>query len=369
MRSSFLACAAMLLVCADFTGRLNAQAVKGTLLGTVLDASGAAVPSAKAVIVDVNRGLSREASTNDSGQYSFPNLEAGVYRVSVEATGFQKVQRDQVEVLVNSTVRADFELRPGAVTETIDVKADSPILQTDRADTGRKIETRQLAEMPLGFNRNFQSLLGLVPGVRRSFRPHSEFFNSSDTLSNEVNGQNRQVSNLQLEGVDNNHRTGLLQVLIPPIEAIAAVDISTSNYEAELGRASGAVTNVTLKSGTNEIHGSAFEFHRNQHFTARNFFAGTRPPTVYNLFGFTLGGPVRKNQTFFFGDFQGIRDRRGDVNIATIPTPVHRTGDLSSIALPVFDPDTGQPGGAGRVPFADNRIPASRISPISRLNA
>jgi hypothetical protein len=246
------------------------------------------------------------------------------------------------------------------------VKADSPILQTDRADTGRKIETRQLAEMPLGFNRNFQSLLGLVPGVRRSFRPHSEFFNSSDTLSNEVNGQNRQVSNLQLEGVDNNHRTGLLQVLIPPIEAIAAVDISTSNYEAELGRASGAVTNVTLKSGTNEIHGSAFEFHRNQHFTARNFFAGTRPPTVYNLFGFTLGGPVRKNQTFFFGDFQGIRDRRGDVNIATIPTPVHRTGDLSSIALPVFDPDTGQPGGAGRVPFSGNRIPASRISPISR---
>ena len=264
------------------------------------------------------------------------------------------------------TIRANFELKPGVVTETIDVKADVAVLQTDRADTGRKIETRQVADMPLGFNRNFQSLLGLVPGVRRSFRPHSEFFNSMDTLSNEVNGQNRQMSNLQLEGVDNNHRTGLLQVLIPPIEAIAAVDITTSNYEAELGRASGAVTNVTLKSGTNEIHGSFFEFHRNQHLTARNFFAATRPPVVYNLFGFTLGGPIRKNQTFFFGDFQGVRDRRGDVNIATIPTPTHRTGDLGSIALPIFDPETGLPNGAERTPFAGNRIPASRISPISR---
>ncbi|MCS7023750.1 MAG: carboxypeptidase regulatory-like domain-containing protein [Bryobacteraceae bacterium] len=352
-----------ILCCAS---SLKAQAVKGTLLGTVVDSSQAAVPTAKVVIVDIHRGVTREMVTNDSGFYSFPNLEAGTYRVTVEAPGFQKAQRDTVEVFVNSTVRADFELKPGAVTETIEVQGEGPILQTDRADTGRRIETRQVADMPLGFNRNFQSLLSLVPGVRRSFRPHSEFFNSADTLSNEVNGQNRQVSNYQLEGVDNNHRTGLLQVLIPPIEAIAAVDISTSNYEAELGRASGAVINVTLKSGTNELHGSLFHFHRNQHFTARNFFAASRPPTVYNLFGFTLGGPIRKNQTFFFGDFQGIRDRRGDVNIATIPTMAFRQGNLSSFAFPVFDPETGLPGGIGRTPFPGNIIPASRISPISR---
>ena len=345
---------------------LEAQAVKGTLLGTVMDSSGAVVPAAKVTILEVSRGLSRESVTNDSGGYSFPNLEAGAYKITVEATGFQKSVREGVDVLVNSTVRADFDLRPGAVSETIDVTAAPPLLQTDRADTGRKIEARQVADMPLGFNRNFQSLLSLVPGVRRSFRPHSEFFNSTDALSNEVNGQNRQVSNYQVEGVDNNHRSGLLQVLIPPIEAISAVDITTSNYEAELGRASGAVTNVTLKSGTNEIHGSAFEFHRDRSLTARNFFAATRPPQVYNLFGFTLGGPILKNRTFIFGDFQGVRDHRGDVNIATIPTPDFRAGDLSAFGFPVYDPDTGLPSGAERTPFPDNRIPASRISPISR---
>jgi len=243
---------------------VRAQAIRGTLLGTVNDGTGAVVPKAKVQIVEQNRGLTRDSLTNDSGLYTFPNLEPGVYRVMVEATGFQRFVRDNAEVQVNSTLRVDVELRPGNVTETIEVSAAPALLQTDRADTGRTIETRQVADLPLGFNRNFQSLLNLVPGVRRAFRPHSEFFNSSDTLSSEVNGQNRQMNNLQLEGIDNNHRTGLLQVLIPPIEAIQTVDISTSNYEAELGRASGAVTNVTLKSGTNQIHGSIFHFHRNK---------------------------------------------------------------------------------------------------------
>ncbi len=343
-----------------------AQAVNGTLLGTVTDSSGGVIPGAKVVILEQNRGRSREVSTNDSGLYSFPNLEAGIYRVAVEATGFQKMLRDNAEVLVNTTLRVDVELKPGNVSETIEVQAGPSLLQTDRADTGRKIETRQVAELPLGFNRNFQSLLNLVPGVRRAFRPHSEFFNSSDTLSSEVNGQNRQVNNLQLEGVDNNHRTGLLQVLIPPIEAIQAVDISTSNYEAELGRASGAVTNVTLKSGTNDIHGSVFHFHRNKALTARNFFAATRPPQTYNMLGFTFGGPIRKNRTFYFGDYQGILDRRGDVNIATIPTTAFRAGDLRDSPTVIYDPTTGNANGTSRIPFANSQIPGSRISPISR---
>jgi len=345
---------------------VRAQAIRGTLLGTVNDGTGAVVPKAKVQIVEQNRGLTRDSLTNDSGLYTFPNLEPGVYRVMVEATGFQRFVRDNAEVQVNSTLRVDVELRPGNVTETIEVSAAPALLQTDRADTGRTIETRQVADLPLGFNRNFQSLLNLVPGVRRAFRPHSEFFNSSDTLSSEVNGQNRQMNNLQLEGIDNNHRTGLLQVLIPPIEAIQTVDISTSNYEAELGRASGAVTNVTLKSGTNQIHGSIFHFHRNKVLTARNFFAVTRPPQTYNLFGFTIGGPIRKNRTFFFGDYQGILDRRGDVNIATIPTMASRTGDLSESPTVVYNPATGNADGTARQPFPNNQIPASMISPISR---
>src|SRR5262249_49440848 len=152
---------------------------------------------------------------------------------------------------VNSTVRVDFELEPGTLSESVTVTAQAELLQTDRSDTGRKIETKQLTDMPLLFNRNFQSLVALVPGAGRAFRPHSEFFNSQDSLSTHVNGQPRLANNIQIEGIDDNHRSGLLTVLIPPIEALATVDITTSNYEAELGRAGGAVTNVVLRSGTN----------------------------------------------------------------------------------------------------------------------
>src|SRR5262249_33322879 len=153
---------------------------------------------------------------------------------------------------------------------------------------------------------------------------------------------------VQIEGVDNNHRTGLLNVLIPPIEALSSVDITTSNYEAELGRAGGAVTNVTLRSGTNEVHGSAYEFNRVSKLAARDTFASTVPHTVYNQFGFTLGGPIIKDKTFVFGDYQGTRDRRGDVFRPTIPTMDFRNGDLSAalrMATPqiVYDPRTGNP--------------------------
>ena len=342
------------------------QAVKGSLLGTVTDTSAAVVPAAKVAITEVNTGLGRSTETNQNGYYVFANLEAGVYRVQVEHAGFKTAVRDRADVVVNSTVRVDVELQPGAVSETVDVRAEATALQTDRSDTGRKIETRQLSDMPLTFNRNFQSLLNLVPGATRAFRPHSEFFNSQDSLSTRVNGQTRLANNVQVEGIDDNHRSGLLTVLIPPIEALATVDITTSNYEAELGRAGGAVTNVTLKSGTNSLHGSAFEFNRADRLAARNVFAQSKAHTVYNQFGFTIGGPIARNRTFFFGDYQSTRDRRGDINSATIPTPEFRTGDLSASPTTIYDPATGNPDGTERQPFPGKQIPAARISPISR---
>ena len=342
------------------------QAVKGSLLGTVTDTSAAVVPAAKVAITEVNTGLGRSTETNQNGYYVFANLEAGVYRVQVEHAGFKTAVRDRADVVVNSTVRVDVELQPGAVSETVDVRAEAMALQTDRSDTGRKIETRQLSDMPLTFNRNFQSLLNLVPGATRAFRPHSEFFNSQDSLSTRVNGQTRLANNVQVEGIDDNHRSGLLTILIPPIEALATVDITTSNYEAELGRAGGAVTNVTLKSGTNSLHGSAFEFNRVDRLAARNVFAQSKAHTVYNQFGFTIGGPIARNRTFFFGDYQSSRDRRGDINSATIPTPEFRTGDLSASPTTIYDPATGNPDGTERQPFPGKQIPAARISPISR---
>src|SRR5207249_3776761 len=170
----------------------------------------------------------------------------------------------------------------------------------DRADVGAKIESKQVVDLPLGNNRNFQNLLNLVPGATRAHRVHSEFFNAQDSLSTEVNGQARLFNNLQVEGVDNNERTGLLQVYVPPAEAIQTVDVTTSNYAAEFGRAGGAVTNVQLKSGTNDFHGSAYEFNRVSALAARTYFnraPSPFPSTTYNYHGGTFGGPIIKNKT------------------------------------------------------------------------
>ncbi|MBC7925780.1 MAG: carboxypeptidase regulatory-like domain-containing protein, partial [Bryobacteraceae bacterium] len=199
-------------------GLIYGQAVSGTLLGTILDATGATVPGAKVLITEQNTGISRNSVTTSAGYFAFPDLQPGVYTVTVEQVGFKKTVRQNVEVLVNSTMRVDVQLQTGDVTETISVTAEAPLLQTDRSDTGRKIETQQLADLPVGTNRNFQNLLNLVPGTTRAFRPHSVFFNAQGSLSTQVNGQSRLANNVQLEGIDNNHRTGLLAALIPPIE-------------------------------------------------------------------------------------------------------------------------------------------------------
>lgn len=341
------------------------QAVTGTLLGTVTDQTGATVPAARVTLLSQTTGISRATDTTTAGYYAFPDLAPGTYSVSVEFIGFKRTVRQDVQVLVNTTVRVDVQLQTGDITESIEVSAEAAILQTDRTDTGRKIEVKQLAEMPLGTNRNFQNLLNLVPGTTRAFRPHSVFFNAQDSLSTQVNGQSRLANNVQLEGIDNNHRTGLLTALIPPVEALETVDITTSNYEASLGRAGGAVTNVLLKSGTNEFHGSAFLFNRVSALAAQAFLTTAKPRTVYNYFGGTFGGPIVRNKTFFFGDYLRVTDRRGQTDRLTIPTPAFRSGDFSGMATLIYDPTTGTDTGSGRVPFTGNRIPNTRISPVS----
>jgi len=357
---------AMFSICSTVFG----QAVNGSLLGTITDSNGAVLPGAKVTITEVSTNLSRSAVTNESGNYVFGNLDRGVYRIEIELTGFKKSIRDKVDVRVNNDTRVDLQLEPGEISQSVEVSATVPLLQTERADVGRQIETKQLQDMPLTFNRNFQSLLNLVPGATRAFRPHSEFFNSQDSLSTQVNGQSRLANNVQIEGIDNNHRTGLLTVLIPPIEALSSVDITTSNYEAELGRAGGAVTNVTLRSGNNQFHGSVYEFNRVDKIAARPYFATTKAHSVYNQFGFTLGGPIIKNKTFFFGDFQGIRDRRGDVTRPTIPTMDFRNGDLRASPTIIYDPATGTPDGRGRTQIQCNGvlnvICPERISPVAK---
>src|SRR5215471_2566694 len=369
MHSQRLLCAWLALFLLG-SGLVYGQAVNATLLGAVTDVSGGSVPNAKVVATEVNTGVARSTQTNESGNFTFPDMTPGQYSLNVEAQGFKKESRRDIALIVNSSTRVDVQLQPGSVTETIEVTGAPPLLQTDRADTGAKIETVQTASLPLGTNRNYQSLLNLVPGTTRASFQHSQFFNAASSLQTEVNGQMRQGNSYQVEGIDNNERTVLLQVIVPPLEAIQAVDVSTSNFEAELGRASGANTNVMLKSGSNEFHGAGYEFLRNSAMNARNFFDASVGHLAYNYFGGNVGGPIRKNKMFFFGDFLRTTDHQANTNLGTIPPTNWRTGDLSSgltlsPAVVVYDPATGNPDGTGRTPFANNIIPSNRISPIA----
>jgi hypothetical protein len=320
------------LLCA---GLAYSQTVSATLLGTVTDITGGILANAKVTITEVNTGVSRSGQTNESGNYTFPSLPPGQYTVNVEAAGFKKETRKDIALQVNSAQRVDVQLQPGEVTETIEITGAPPALQTERADTGRKLETVVVAELPLSTNRNYQSLLNLVPGTVKASFQHSQFFNASDSLQTEVNGQSRMANNYQIEGIDDNERTGLLQVLIPPIEAIQTVDVSTSNHDAELGRASGAVTNVILKSGTNQFHGSAYEYLQNSAFDARSFFAPSVGHQAYNYWGGTIGGPIKKNKLFFFADYLKTSDheaatqlvRRDHRSLRSVHRPSGRHGN------------------------------------------
>jgi Carboxypeptidase regulatory-like domain/TonB dependent receptor len=373
-----------------FSPPVVGQAVNATLLGTVTDSSGAAMAAAKVEIKEVNTGISRIAETNDSGNYVFSDLAPGRYQVVAGKDGFKRVIHDAVDVLVNTTVRVDLKLDPGTINETVEVRSETPILQTDSVETGRQIETRQVEDLPLSFNRNFQSLLNLVPGTTRAHREHSAFFNAQESLRTEVNGQSGLANNLQFEGLNDNERTGLLSIYLPPIEAIQTVDVTTSSYDAELGRANGAVTNVILKSGANEFHGAAYEINRISKLAAVPFFQNTavtpKLPSVYNYYGANVGGPIRKNKTFFFGDFLRINDHQGQFNQATVPPAAFRNGDFSGATVKIYDPATGTATGTGRTQFVAssnpsdpkfnpactnaagclNMIPVARISPIAK---
>ena len=371
------------LLVLGFSQVLLGQAVNGTLLGTVTDSTDAAISNAQVTATLTSTGAIHQSTTNASGNYTFPDMQPGIYIITVNATGFKKAEQQNINLLANTSPRVDVTLQPGNVSETVVVTTAPPVLQTDRADISTKIEAQTVMELPLTTNRNYQSLLNLVPGVAPAVFQHSQFFNASDSLQTEANGMPR-VSNLyQIEGIDDDERTGLLQILIPPAEAIQSVDISTNNYEAELGRSVGAITNVTLKSGTSQFHGSAFEFIQNNAVNARSYFAGPLGHLSYNYFGGSFGGPIIKDKLFFFGDYLRTIDHENIGSTFTIPdaryyTP-NRSGniDLSAALVgtncsvtackgQIYDPSTGDGSAAHpRTPFVNNQLPANRINPVS----
>jgi hypothetical protein len=364
----------------SFSPSLFGQAVNATLLGTITDSTGATVAGAKVIATETATGLIHESVTNDSGNFTFPDMPPGTYSISAEARGFKKETHQNIDLLSNSSTRVDVTMVTGSVSEEVLVTTAPPLLQTDRADVSTKIEAKQVADLPLGANRNFQSLLNTVPGMTPATFQHSQFFNAASSLQTEANGMPRMGNLYQIEGIDDDERTGLLQIIIPPVDAIQSVDISTNNFEAELGRAIGGVTNVTLKSGSNAFHGTAFEFIQNSAVNAKSYFnPGPLGHLAYNYYGGSIGGPIIKNKLFFFGDYLGTSDHEKIGSTFTIPDARYYTPnaqgniDLSAAltggAGQIYDPATGDGNGTGpghqRTAFTNNQIPFSRVNPIS----
>jgi hypothetical protein len=369
-RLSLLVLAAGMLLASP---RAHAQAVNGTILGTVTDPTGATVANAKVTIELTGQSSVYTTVTNESGNFTEPDLPSGTYTVTVVAAGFKKETRENIVLDTNTTTRVDVALATGSVTETVIVTAAPPLLQTDRADISTTIEQRQIAALPLSSGNSFQSLLNTVPGMAPVVFNNSQFYNANNDLSVNANGQSSYVNLYQIEGIDDDQRTGIHIILVPPAAAIQNVDITTNNFEAEFGRAVGTVVNVTLKSGTNSFHGSAFQNMENNGVNARNYFAsGPNGRLVYNYTGGSLGGPILKNKLFAFGDFLRVSDHESSTVNTNIPFYNVANGNLSlaTYSGQIYDPNTGDTAdclggansascGTGRTPFAGNVIPLS----------
>ena len=350
-----------------------AWAQSGAAAGLITDPSGAVVPNATVMAVNEGTGLERSTLTNTVGFYSIQFLPAGNYRLQVQASGFRSTSRAGISLTVAQTARVDFALELGQMSQQVNVAATAPILDSDAASLGSLFGERAVQDLPLN-GRNFVTLAQLSGGAHESVpfalssgqRPDDR----RRTSAFAVNGQRDFLNNFLIDGMDNNERSIGTSVVKPSMDAVAEFKVLTNLYSAEYGRTGGGVINLVTKSGTNEFHGSLFEFFRNDKLDAKNFFdpPGPVPPFRLNQFGGSIGGPIRRNRTFFFGDYEGLRIRQAQTYVSTVPTDKMRAGDFSETGA-IFDPtttrpDPNRPGGSIRDRFQNDRIPNERIDPI-----
>ncbi|HEV2914809.1 MAG TPA: TonB-dependent receptor [Pyrinomonadaceae bacterium] len=338
----------------------RAQAVYGSIAGTVTDAQGAVVPDATVTITSVERNTSDTVQTNESGLYVKDRLLPGKYRVTIEKSGFKKGEIAEVDVGLDRQTQADVALTTGEVTETVTVAAGEGIeLKTDRADVATTFEARQVTDLPI-LDRNFTKLILLTPGATQQQWSHAASENPQGSTQTLVNGQTFAGTGYQLDGTDNRDPILGIIVINPNFEAIGETKITSQNYDAEFGQAIAGVASVQTKSGTDEFHGSLFEFRQNDVLQARNPFAQSQPDavtgklipdTLKNQFGGSIGGPIVRGRAFFFGDYQGTRSKLGGSRRVTVPTLLARSGNFSEyLPRQIFDPITG-------LPFPGNIIP------------
>jgi len=348
----------------------GAQVLYGLIVGNVQDSTGAALPGATVMILHEETKLTRETTSDAAGGYTFTAVPTGTYTVTVTVQGFRTFARDRVPVTLNTVTRVDAALRVGEVSETVTVVGESPILQTDRAEVRAELKERELRDLPVPIGRNYQRLFKVLPGFTPPEDAHSIPSNPSRALVFNVNGSSRSSNNTRIDGVSTtNVWLPHVAAYVPALESLEAVNVVTNSFDAEQGLAGGSVINVQIKSGTNKLTGSAFEYHTNEALRAKNYFD---PPDSekgkwrYHQFGGTVGGPMVRNKLFYFASYENTRDRRNVSRTISVPTEPLRRGDLSASPTLIYDPTTGNPDGSGRTPFSGNIIPANRIDPIAR---
>ncbi len=343
---------------------MRAQATFGSIFGTITDPAGAVISGAKVTITSSDRGTVVSTTTNESGNYSQTHLASGNYSVEFEAAGFQRYVQKEVEVSVDRSTRVDAQLTVGQVSEQVSVSAAAPALVTDRAEVSTGLDSKQVRDLPI-LNRNLTSLQLMMPGAQKVLGQHASSENPQAGIQINNNGQNFGSTNFMIDGTDNNDPVLGIIIVNPAVDSVRDYKYTTGNYDAEFAQAGGAVIQVETRSGTNEYHGSLFEFLQNNVMNARNPFSEPNgpPPLRWNQFGGSFGGPIKRNKLFAFGDYQGTRRRTGASLLTTVPTDAVRIGDFSAFGVPIYDPLTGDANGAGRTQFAGNRIPSNRISP------
>jgi hypothetical protein len=349
----------------------QAQVLYGSIVGNVKDTSEALIAGASVTIANTGTGQSRETQTDETGAYNFPTVVPGTYQLKVSKEGFIAFTETAVSVAPDSVARLDVTLKVGGITETVTVTGAAAALQTDRSEVRAEVASAALENLPVPPGRNYQSLFVVMPG----FTPpraqyHSVPSNPAGALVFNVNGTDFSSNATKIDGADSlNVMMPHEAAYVPTLESIDTVNVVTNSFDAETGLAGGAAIYVQTKSGTNDLHGVLFENHSDQHLKAKNFFnppGYVKPKLAFNEFGGGIGGPIKKDKLFYFGSYEATYDRESASLFTTVPTAAIRSGDMSGSANPIYDPLTGNLNGSNRTPFADNIVPAARISSISR---
>ncbi len=352
IHKSIFLCASLLAAQAAF-----GQTTSTTILGVTTDASSAAVPGVEISATHIATNQTRSVSSNELGYYSMPGLEPGQYRITATKSGFKTQVRQSVTLQVNQKLTLDFSLAVGDVVERVEVTGEVAALDAASATLGSVVDQRKIVDLPLN-GRNYAQLAWLVPGVTPGQRHSNDTVNFSNPFQISANGQRQFNTDVTMDGLSINSALLNQSNFRPSIDAIQEFRVQTGNYSAEFGFLSGAQVNLVLKPGTNSLHGTAFEFLRNDKLDARDFFAAPgqkRPPFKQNQFGVTVGGPIKKDKTFFFASYEGFRRRKAIVGSSVVLTEAERRGDFSGRAA-LRDPDNS---GAT---FPNNVIPQNRQS-------